>query len=160
MTMADAIAVMNRGRIEQLGAPEDLYERPRTSFVARFLGASNLLRGTVTGPGEVRLGSGAVVRVDHDLPPRGSRVAVGVRPEKLRLDHSQQGQNRLSGTIADRSYVGVATHYNVKTPDGPVSVFAQNTRGGSGTHGEDTAVELSFDPDAAFVVDLTEEENE
>ena len=160
MTMADEIAVMNGGRIEQLGAPEELYERPRTSFVARFLGASNLLRGAVEGPGEVRLESGALVRVEQKLPARGSRVAVGIRPEKVRLEPSRDGENRLRGTIADRSYVGVATQYNVKTPDGPVSVFAQNTQAGSGTHVEDTAVELSFDPDAAFVVDLTEEEKE
>jgi spermidine/putrescine transport system ATP-binding protein len=158
MTMADQIAVMNRGHIEQLGPPEELYERPQTSFVARFLGASNLLRGTVQGPGEVRLGSGALVRVDSQLPTRGSRVAVGIRPEKLRLRHAGDGENQLSGTIADRSYVGVATQYNVKTPDGPISVFAQNTQAGSGTGERDTAVELSFDPDAAFVVDLTEEE--
>ena len=62
MTMADVIAVMNRGRIEQLGPPDQLYERPRTSFVARFLGASNLLEGTVEDRDTIRLRSGAVVR--------------------------------------------------------------------------------------------------
>ena len=160
MTMADAIAVMNHGRIEQLGPPEELYERPRTSFVARFLGASNLLRGAVEGHGEVRLTSGALVRVDEALPTRGSRVAVGIRPEKIRLGAPNDGENRLNGTIADRSYVGVATQYTVKTPDGRVSVFAQNTRSGGGTLERDDLVELSFDPTATFVVDLTEEENE
>ena len=55
MTMADAIAVMNKGRIEQLGPPSDLYERPATAFVAGFLGVSNLLHGSVVGPGRVRL---------------------------------------------------------------------------------------------------------
>ncbi len=160
MTMADQIAVMNRGRIEQLGAPEELYERPRTSFVARFLGASNLLRGTVAGHGEVRLESGALVRVDQELPASGSKVAVGIRPEKLRLEPARDGENRLTGTIADRSYVGVATQYNLKTPDGPISVFAQNTQSGAGTLERDLPVELSFEPNATFVVDLTEEENE
>jgi spermidine/putrescine transport system ATP-binding protein len=160
MTMADAIAVMNRGRIEQLGPPEELYERPQTSFVARFLGASNLLRGAVEGAGEVRLTSGALVRVDDGLPLRGSRVAVGIRPEKIRLGAPSDGENRLAGTIADRSYVGVATQYTVKTPDGQISVFAQNTQTGSGAFDRDSAVELSFDPGAAFVVDLTEEEEE
>jgi spermidine/putrescine transport system ATP-binding protein len=160
MTMADAIAVMDHGRIEQLGPPEELYERPRTSFVARFLGASNLLRGAVEGQGEVRLASGVLVRVDEALPTRGSRVAVGIRPEKIRLGAPNDGENRLNGTIADRSYVGVATQYTVKTPDGGVSVFAQNTRSGGGTLERDDLVELSFDPTATFVVDLTEEENE
>jgi spermidine/putrescine transport system ATP-binding protein len=159
MTMADSIAVMNLGRIEQLGAPEELYERPRTSFVARFLGASNLLRGTVEAPGEVRLESGAVVRVDDELPSRGTRVAVGIRPEKIRLEPSRDRENRLGGIVVERSYVGVATQYIVKTPDGPVSVFAQNTRSGGGALEPDTPVELSFGADAAFVVDLNEEEN-
>jgi spermidine/putrescine transport system ATP-binding protein len=160
MTMADAIAVMNHGRIEQLGPPEELYERPRTGFVARFLGASNLLRGAVEGSGEVRLTSGALVRIGEALPSRGSRVAVGIRPEKIRLGATNGGENRLTGTIADRSYVGVATQYTVKTPDGQISVFAQNSQTGSGTYDRDSAVELSFDPDAAFVVDLTEEEED
>jgi spermidine/putrescine transport system ATP-binding protein len=160
MTMADAIAVMNRGRIEQLGAPEELYERPRTSFVARFLGASNLLHGTVDASGAVRLASGAVVRVDEELPPSGSPVAVGIRPEKIRLERSRDEENRLSGTVVERSYVGVATQYNVKTPDGPVTVFAQNTQSGGGNLAPDTPVELSFDADAAFVVDRNEKEDE
>jgi spermidine/putrescine transport system ATP-binding protein len=160
MTMADSIAVMNRGRIEQLGAPEELYERPRTAFVARFLGASNLLRGTVDAPSAVRLGSGAVIRVDEELPPSGTKVAVGIRPEKIRLEPSRDGENRLTGTVVERSYVGVATQYNVKTPDGPVSVFAQNMQSGGGALEPDASVELSFDADAAFVVDLNEEENE
>jgi spermidine/putrescine transport system ATP-binding protein len=160
MTMADTIAVMNRGRIEQLGPPEELYERPRTSFVARFLGASNLLRGTVAGDGEVRLDSGALVRVAEELPAPGSRVAVGIRPEKIRLATSRDGENRLEATVVERSYVGVATQYNLRTPDGPVSVFVQNTDAASGALERDANAELSFDPDATFVVDLNEEENE
>ncbi|HEV2713315.1 MAG TPA: ABC transporter ATP-binding protein, partial [Gaiellaceae bacterium] len=127
MTMADEIAVMNRGRIEQLGPPEELYERPRTSFVARFLGASNLLAGTVEGDA-VRLPSGAVVRIDEGLPASGARVAVGIRPEKLRLQRSRDGENRLGGTVTERSYVGVATQYLVETPDGVVTVFVQNAQ--------------------------------
>ena len=108
MTMADAIAVMNHGRIEQLGPPDELYERPRTSFVARFLGASNLLPGSVEDATSVRLRSGALLRVGDSLPRQGTRVAVGIRPEKLRLD-AESGVNRLSGTVKALSYVGVAT---------------------------------------------------
>jgi spermidine/putrescine transport system ATP-binding protein len=159
MTMADAIAVMNRGRIEQLGPPEELYERPSTSFVARFLGASNLLAGTVEG-GTVRLPSGTVVRVDEPLPSGGTRVAVGIRPEKLRLEPSRDGENRLSGTVSERSYVGVATQYVVETPDGVVSVFVQNAQPSAAAVEPGARVDLSFDSDAAFVVELTEEEHE
>ena len=83
MTMADTIAVMNLGKIEQLGSPTDLYERPRTAFVANFLGTSNLLGGTVEGTDSVRLPDGSVVTVD--TAGRTGSVAVGVRPEKIRL---------------------------------------------------------------------------
>ena len=62
MTMADQIAVMNKGKIEQLGSPTDLYERPQTGFVAGFLGVSNLLRGTVRANGEVTLDDGTTIR--------------------------------------------------------------------------------------------------
>jgi spermidine/putrescine transport system ATP-binding protein len=161
MTMADEIAVMNRGRIEQLGAPEALYERPSTPFVARFLGASNLLAGAVEEPGSVRLHSGTIVRVAEQLPPRGVRVAVGIRPEKLRLGAAPaDGANRLAGTVTERSYVGVATQYLVETPDGTVNVFVQNAERGSGSVEPGTEVGLSFDPEAAFVVELTEEEEQ
>ena len=158
MTMADAIAVMNRGRIEQLGAPEELYERPRTSFVARFLGASNLLQGAVEDGQAVRLRSGATLEVGEGLPARGTEVAVGIRPEKLRLGPLRDGENKLKGTVAERSYVGVATQYIVKTPDGTVSVFVQNADSRAGGLEPGADVELSFDPEAAFVVDSTEEE--
>jgi spermidine/putrescine transport system ATP-binding protein len=157
MTMADAIAVMNRGRIEQLGRPDELYERPHTSFVARFLGASNLLAGSVEDSVAVRLTSGAVVRVADALPPRGSRVAVGIRPEKLRLGENAE-PNRLSGTVKELSYVGVATQYLVDTADGQLTVYVQNTEPGSRAIQPGTPVELSFGPESAFVVELTEEE--
>jgi spermidine/putrescine transport system ATP-binding protein len=158
MTMADAIAVMNGGHIEQLGAPEELYERPRTSFVARFLGASNLLEGAVEDGQAVRLRSGVTLRIGEDLPSRGTEVAIGIRPEKLRLEPVRDGENRLRGTVAERSYVGVATQYIVETPDGTVSVFVQNAESRAGGLEPGADVELSFDPDAAFVVDKTEEE--
>ena len=100
MTMADRIAIMNAGRIEQLGAPSDLYEKPQTAFVASFLGISNLLQGTVTGPGSVRLDDGTDVRVPESiLNGRSGKVAVGVRPEKIRLGHGEE--NRLTGRLLE-----------------------------------------------------------
>lgn len=155
--MADAIAVMNHGRIEQLGPPDELYEKPRTSFVARFLGASNLLPGTVEDTASVRLGSGAAVRVADSLPPPGTQVAVGIRPEKLRLD-AEGGANRLSGTVKELSYVGVATQYIVDTADGSLTVYVQNTEPGAHPVQPGAQVALSFGPDSAFVVEHTEEE--
>ena len=157
MTMADAIAVMNHGRIEQLGRPDELYERPQTAFVARFLGASNLLPGAVDDAGAVRLKSGTVVRVAGSLPPRGTPVAVGIRPEKLRLDGAAE-DNRLAGTVKELSYVGVATQYVIDTADGTLAVYVQNTEPGARTVAPSTPVELSFSPESAFAVELTEEE--
>ena len=158
MTMADVIAVMNHGRIEQLGPPDELYERPRTSFVARFLGASNLLQGTVEDRNTIRLRSGAVVRVADELPQPGAPVAAGVRPEKLRLD--ENGANKLSGTVKEVSYVGVATQYVVETPDGLLTVYAQNTEPGLRSVERGASVHIAFAPESTFVVDRNTEEEE
>ena len=119
---------------------------------------TNLLSGTVEDGRAVRLGSGALVRVDEDLPGRGTIVSVGIRPEKLRFEGARDGENRLSGTVAERSYVGVATQYIVKTPDGTVSVFVQNAEARAGAIEPGADVELSFDPDATFVVEQSKEE--
>jgi spermidine/putrescine transport system ATP-binding protein len=159
MTMADVIAVMNRGRVEQLGAPEDLYERPRTAFVAGFLGVSNLLPGEVAGPDAVRV-AGAVVRVRRgDLEgSTASRVAVGVRPEKLRLDG--RGENVIAGKVAERAYVGVSTQYVVDTAAGRIQVYVQNTEPGAVLAAPGDAVSVSFDAGSTFVVDSPGDEEE
>jgi spermidine/putrescine transport system ATP-binding protein len=154
MTMADAIAVMNRGRIEQLGSPTELYERPRTAFVAGFLGVSNLLPGAVVGPDRVRLDGGPELAAPLD--GRTGRVAVGIRPEKLRLDG--RGENRLGGTVVQTAYVGVATQAIVETPCGRVTVFVQNASSGGPSHEEGAPVTVSWDPGATFIVDPPEEE--
>ena len=93
--MADTIAVMNGGQVEQLGEPAELYDRPRTEFVAGFLGVSNLLRGTVTAPDRVRIEAGDELSVP--LAGRTGDVAIGVRPEKFRLGPPLEGENTLSG---------------------------------------------------------------
>ncbi|HET9970268.1 MAG TPA: ABC transporter ATP-binding protein, partial [Streptosporangiaceae bacterium] len=105
MTMADTIAVMNGGRIEQLGTPAELYEQPRTAFVAGFLGKSNLLDGTVSGDGVVRLLDGSELRARTN--GNHGPVSIGVRPEKIRLGDA--GVNRLSGMVKESAYIGVAT---------------------------------------------------
>ena len=152
MTMADKIAIMNAGHIEQLGTPSDLYERPRTAFVAGFLGISNLLPGTVTGADTVRLDDGTEVRVPVEaIAGRSGRVAVGVRPEKIRLGHGEE--NRLTGRLLETAYVGVATQYVLETQCGNISVYVQNSEPGAQQH---TPGEISWSPDSTFVVDHTE----
>ena len=158
MTMADRIAVMRAGKIEQLGAPDELYERPATAFVAGFLGASNLLPGTVAGPERVRLDDGTEVRVSKEaIDGRSGRVSAGIRPEKIRLDGDET--NKLAGTITEHAYIGVATQYIVETGCGPLAVYAQNARPGSETIAPGEQVTLSWSPEATFVVE-TKEENE
>jgi spermidine/putrescine transport system ATP-binding protein len=155
MTMADRIAVMNKGKIEQLGAPDELYERPETSFVASFLGISNLLRGEVAGRDAVRLGDGTSVRVRAgSLNGRRGRVAVGIRPEKIRPD--EQDGNTLPGVVKERAYVGVSTQYIVETANGDITVVVLNDRPGTVPHDPGERLTLSWDPEATFVVDPME----
>jgi len=150
MTMADTIAVMNGGRIEQLGPPVELYERPATAFVAGFLGASNLLSGAVEGQDAVRLDDGTVVRASVD--GRTGRVAAGVRPEKITIG-AGGGANELPGTVSETAYIGVATQVAVRTAAGTVQVFAQNMDAGGRVPRPGTTVVLSWAPESTFVVD-------
>ena len=148
MTMADTIAVMNQGRIEQLGPPAELYERPQTAYVASFLGKSNLLEGTVSDGGRVTLRDGTVIQADTD--GHSGTIAVGVRPEKIALGAG--GANTLSGTVKESAYIGVATEVVVATASGDVTVFHQNVEAGGMAPAPGTAVTVSWAPGATFVV--------
>jgi spermidine/putrescine transport system ATP-binding protein len=155
MTMADRIAVMNHGRIEQLGTPTELYETPRTAFVASFLGVSNLIAGTVSGSDTVRLHSGPEVRVRSDaLAGRTGEVAVGIRPEKIELGQGQP--NTLDGTVVEQAYVGVSTQYIVETACGRLTVYRQNASAGLNGAAPGQSLTLSWSPDSTFVVDSLE----
>ncbi|MFF0447056.1 ABC transporter ATP-binding protein [Streptomyces sp. NPDC004609] len=140
MTMADTVAVMNGGRVEQLGPPAELYERPQTTFVANFLGTSNLIEAEVVtnGGGEIVVTAGdARLRLPAERcatsPSPGSRLLVGVRPEKISLVHADDaggvadGRNRFTGTIADSSFIGVSTQYRIDSAVSPeLEVYVQN----------------------------------
>jgi len=120
MTMADTIAVMNAGRLEQVGDPATLYEHPKSTFVANFLGQSNLLEATVTSLAGMTADldvHGVNLRLPLDRLANGaSSVWLGVRPEKLRLvlpgstDVGGGAGNRLSGVVTDASFTGMATN--------------------------------------------------
>jgi spermidine/putrescine transport system ATP-binding protein len=152
MTMADRIVIMNGGHIEQVGTPTELYESPRTAFVAGFLGVSNLLEASVAGDDRVRLSDGTEVSVPREaLSGRSGDVQIGVRPEKLRIG-GEEG-NTLSGTVTESAYIGVSTQYILDTAAGPVAVYVQNDRpGGQVATGE--RLTLSWSPESTFVVDL------
>jgi spermidine/putrescine transport system ATP-binding protein len=153
MTMADTIAVMNSGRIEQLGPPVQLYERPATAFVAGFLGASNLLPGRVEHADAIRLEDGTVIRAA--VKGRSGEVAAGVRPEKITIG-AGGGANELPGTVAETAYIGVATQVVVRTAAGTVQVFAQNMDAGGRVPAPGSNVVLSWAPESTFIVDRNE----
>jgi spermidine/putrescine transport system ATP-binding protein len=161
MTMADTIAVMNAGRIEQLGDPATLYEHPISTFVANFLGQSNLLRGTIV-PGSAQDGAVTVrshgialeVLAEH-LPAGASEVFLGVRPEKLRLG-SDGGPNQLKGVVRDVSFTGVATHYIIELPwERELTVVQQNDGSARAQLGE--AVTVSWAARHGFALDASQD---
>ncbi|WJV45860.1 ABC transporter ATP-binding protein [Streptomyces flavofungini] len=140
MTMADTVAVMNGGRVEQQGAPADLYENPRTTFVANFLGTSNFIEAEVAevsgddvflkaGGGKLTLPTARCTATAGT----GDTVLVGVRPEKISIAHADDAgaipadRNRITGRIAASSFIGVSTQYVVDSPVcDAFEVYAQN----------------------------------
>ena len=162
MTMSDRIAVMNRGRFEQLGPPQELYERPLTRFVAGFLGVSNLMSGHVEGSDGgyalARLDTATTLRLPRDGVKDGAAVQLGVRPEKIRLVDGAApvpDLNFLSGRVRDASYTGVSTQYLVDLSTGStMTVYEQNTArsGANRIHRPGDMVGLAWSPADTFVV--------
>ena len=165
MSMADTIAVMSHGKIEQSGSASDLYEHPRTEFVANFLGVSNLVDATMRGAegdvSRVETHDGAKLRVPTSrCGVTEGAVRVGVRPEKVRLVPADQevrsDLNVLRGTIVVAAFLGVSIQYLIKASGGEeLTVFAQNADG-SGAGGDGLAVgrevQLVWEPQHTFAV--------
>ena len=133
MTMADTVAVMNKGKIEQMGAPEALYDLPRTRFVANFLGQANIGEGTIEGTDGDHLVAdvfGTKVRIlGSRSQVHEGQVLFGVRPEKVTVSRKQpEGVgNDVKGVVRDVSFLGVATSYLVDMPSGATwSCYEQN----------------------------------
>ncbi|MER5544723.1 ABC transporter ATP-binding protein [Streptomyces sp. NPDC001118] len=169
MTMADTVAVMNAGSVEQLGSPTDLYENPNTTFVANFLGTSNLIEAEVdTENGAdivLKAAGGKLVlpKARCSAPTKaGGKVLVGIRPEKISLTHADdagdipEGRNRLTGKIADASFIGVSTQYVIDSPVcDELAVYVQNIeRDGRLVPGAD--VVLHWSPAHTFGLDATQ----
>lgn len=136
MTMADTIAVMREGKVEQLGSPEELYERPATAYVANFLGQSNLLDVEVLDTAADAT-TAQVHGVRLRLPGRhgapGEGLQVGVRPEKMTItgatgaSPAAEDENSLETRLTDVVFTGLSTQYVVRTAwDQELVVFAQN----------------------------------
>jgi len=164
MSMADTIAVMHGGKIEQAGGAADLYERPQTEFVANFLGVSNLvaarMQATNNGHSTVATHDGATLHVPTDrIGPHGTdAVKIGVRPEKVTLSPAgadiASGHNVLRGTVVVASFLGVSIHYVVRSAGGEeLTVFQQNIDGTEpDSLGAGREVQLSWNPQHTFVV--------
>jgi spermidine/putrescine transport system ATP-binding protein len=161
MWMADTVAVMNAGRIEQLGAPTEIYEFPASPFVSNFLGQSNLFAAEVTGKSGEDLALTAHGEQFAAPTARAhateGRVWLGVRPEKVRLAEPGQdppeNHNRVRGVLTDTCYAGVSTEYLLKTPWGQeMSVFSANQSAGEPL-APGTEVVAHWYPPHSFVLD-------
>ena len=166
MTMADTIAVMNQGLIEQMGAPAELYDSPATTFVSNFLGQSNLVKAEVVerdGEDVVVDGQGSKLGAPRSRARRtDGTVWVGVRPEKVFLagggSGNADGSNRLGGgQVSDVSFIGVSTQYLVRMPWGQeLTVFEQNSGARDGFSVGDS-VDLHWAPAHTFLLDADQD---
>jgi spermidine/putrescine transport system ATP-binding protein len=175
MTMSDRLAVMRFGKIEQLGAPEDVYESPSTEFVAGFLGASNMLDGEIKDAGggltSITTTGGDLIYARNERVPAGigPAVKVGVRPEKITIlpDEGEPpaDRNHVRGTLTMSTYIGVNYQYKVKGPEGrEMTVYVQNL-GAAGSHPHPgQQVRMEWLPEHTFVVEpsasLSQEEED
>jgi spermidine/putrescine transport system ATP-binding protein len=165
LTMSDRIAVMHRGRVEQLGTPEALYERPRSRFVADFIGTTNLLHGTVDaiepGGAVVRLDSGDRCLVRRDGRAVGQEVDISLRPEAIAIRAARDGGvdggpadadagSAMSATIAQSAYLGSAVQYQVRTAGGVVLTVLASRH--AGRLAAEDAVVLAWSPEDALVL--------
>jgi spermidine/putrescine transport system ATP-binding protein len=152
LIMSDRVVVMKQGRIEQVGAPEELYERPRTRFVADFLAVRNILDAQVvsvdSGRALVRTRGGAELSAADDggyVP--GAEVVVGIRPERMSLE-PRDGDNALPGTLDDEIYLGDRTDWRVRLGEEVVTVAEPAGRGRERRRGD--AVSVAFPPSAVL----------
>jgi spermidine/putrescine transport system ATP-binding protein len=175
MTMSDRFAVMRHGRIEQCDVPEVIYESPATEFVAGFLGASNMLDGTLqeatNGLTSILTTTGDTLRARTDRVPSGAgpEVKVGVRPEKITIvpdeGQSVSDRNVVKGLLRMATYVGVNYQYKVEGPGGiEMTVYVQNLGAAGSQPQPGQQVRLEWLPEHTFVVEpsalLSEEEEE
>jgi iron(III) transport system ATP-binding protein len=119
MTTADVIAVMNAGRIEQAGSPEDIYDRPRSEFVARFIGASNVIKGKALDANHIAF-AGTTLRCNGAALTPGSETAVSIRQHQATIstDRPTDGENVLPVRVARQVYLGGSRDYMVEASDG------------------------------------------
>ncbi|HSK17114.1 MAG TPA: ABC transporter ATP-binding protein [Gaiellaceae bacterium] len=150
LTMSDRMAVMADGLVEQLGTPRDVYEDPATTFVADFLGVSNLMDAQSSGGGRVLVGGQGLAAERGDLEATGG-VRLTIRPERIRLEPAgSAGENRLPGTVQRVVYLGSATQVFVEVAGG--TTLQATLGGGQPPPAEGEAVSAVLPPDALRVL--------
>ena len=157
LTMSDRLAVMHGGRIRQLGSPRELYEAPATSFVADFLGVSNLMPGTGEGGGRVTV-DGVTLDARHgDVDAHGG-VRLTIRPERVEIEPSgSAGPNRLTTTVSELIYLGSTTQVLVRTVSGATLQALLANTGQALPYERGDAVVAHLPPDALRVLDASED---
>ncbi len=157
LSMADRIVVMNAGRVEQIGTAEEIYTRPRTRFVAEFIGTCNFLPGQVVSVGpewlRVRADDLEVAAAPGDpAPAPGARGTISVRPEVIRILEAgaapPPGASLVEGRVREITYLGAVRHYRVTLPSGRDLIVYQQS-GGVAPTPEDAPVRLAWPPGAA-----------
>ncbi|MGI5328716.1 ABC transporter ATP-binding protein [Actinomadura nitritigenes] len=164
LSLSDRIAVLNGGRLEQLGTPDEVYRRPASRFVAQFIGAANVLEGTVRPDRALDVGGVAVPVGLPDAEP-GREAVVAIRPERIRLAPvtgtradaatGTSSETGVTGTVAYRSFTGDAWQVEVRTAGDLVLTVrvADSGAGGADPPGAGTAVTASWDPADLIVLD-------
>ncbi len=159
LTMSDQIAVMNRGRVEQIGGPEEVYERPATTFAAGFIGVSNLMPGAVSAPNRLRLDHGPELEISTAGLKTGDKCHAVVRPEKLVIDLADSPTNgnvpSVEGTVESSLYLGTSTQIVVDLGDDvKMTVLFPNADEAArqGLPGGGARVRLSWAPEHTHLV--------
>jgi putative spermidine/putrescine transport system ATP-binding protein len=153
LSISDRVAVLTEGRIEQIGAPADIYNEPKTPFVAEFIGTMNRLEATVTDDGEVDF-RGTRLRVDNARGhSSGQRVLVLVRPETLAVEQSDNGGG-LGGTVVAHIFLGATTRVKVDAAGQELSADIPSTRAAALPVG--ARVSATFPAESARVLSLEE----
>jgi len=163
MLLSDRIAIMNRGKLEQIGWPRDIYEQPRSRFVAEFMGRSNLLHGKVTaienGFAQVQAGP-LTLEMPVEKTRTGESITLLIRPERVRLRRGPavEGIGRCSGVVDSVFYLGSSLTYKVALPDGTLLEATQSNTGEEGASGmeQGTAVQVEILQQACFSLESDE----
>jgi putative spermidine/putrescine transport system ATP-binding protein len=145
MTIADRIVVMNNGRVEQIGTPDEVYDQPATRFVADFIGTANLIAGQVRH-GRFRSARGLEVPLPAGAPVPEGEMTLAVRPEKIEMRRSPD-PGQLSGTVTRATRLGSVIEYEVVLPSQESIVVQEQGRAGVEQHEPGTLVGLQWRPE-------------